>query len=128
MVEKETVQTEYGDVEIEVGECDQCGQKVRADKLYEYEIDMGDEVRSGTVCDFCASEPVTEIPSYKRLFVSDSMYSIVGGFVMVVAFPAVVWIVLGDQTIERSDKFFYICSMVGLVVWLLLIAILGGSV
>ena len=128
MVEKETVQTEYGDVEIEVGECDQCGQKVRADKLYEYEIDMEDEVRSGKVCEFCASMPVTNLPLWKRIFVAGSMYEFFGAFATIVGFPLVVWLFFIDKEIEKEDKLFYIYSLLGLAVWLLLIAILGGVV
>jgi len=59
MSDTETVQTTYGDVEIDVVDCDSCGNRVAKDDTVEFTI--GD--REGRACRHCEGEGPVSFPT-----------------------------------------------------------------
>jgi len=54
----ETVQTPYGDVEVELVDCDSCGNTVREEDTVEFEIGA----RTGVACEHCRDEGPVSFP------------------------------------------------------------------
>jgi hypothetical protein len=57
-VQTETVETAYGDVEVDLAECDSCGNQVRVEDTVEFTI--GD--REGLACKYCRDEGPMSFP------------------------------------------------------------------
>jgi len=72
----ETIQTQYGETEIQVYDCDSCGNRVAYDETVEFTL--GD--RQGRACEVCADEgPVSFPPSVDILLqpAEDPLFCIV---------------------------------------------------
>ena len=60
MTDTETIQTAYGDVEIETVDCDSCGQTISKDNANEFTLSD----REGHACDHCVDNgPISFPPS-----------------------------------------------------------------
>ncbi len=57
-VQTETVETAYGDVEVELAECDSCGNQVRVEDTVEFTIGN----REGLACEYCRDEGPMSFP------------------------------------------------------------------
>jgi hypothetical protein len=64
MVETKTVETEYGTAEIEVVECDSCGNTVGKEEAKEFTI----ADRKGWACEYCAENGPLSFPEKVRKF------------------------------------------------------------
>jgi len=64
MVETKTVETEYGTAEIEVVECDSCGNTVGKEDAKEFTI----ADREGWACEYCAENGPLSFPDEARKF------------------------------------------------------------
>ena len=59
MSQTKTVQTTYGDVEVEVVECDSCGNTISKDEAREFTLGN----REGHACEHCVDEGPISFPS-----------------------------------------------------------------
>jgi hypothetical protein len=59
MSQTKTVQTTYGDVEVEVVECDSCGNTIGKDEAREFTLGN----REGHACEHCVDEGPISFPS-----------------------------------------------------------------
>lgn len=94
----ETVETAYGSVDVELAECDSCGNRVRADKTVPFEI--GD--REGRACEHCRDEGPMSFPEEMGISASPSITFAVYCFLLPVAVAAVAD--AGDESDVKPDE------------------------
>ena len=120
-MDTETVQTQYGDVSVDVGTCDECGQTIKEDKLYEYVMIVDGEERSGHVCEYCADTGVSSIPLRDQFFAyfEDSIgENALSVFIMLtITLPVMLPALLLDGGVETHAKWVMTGTMIGTVIW-----------
>jgi hypothetical protein len=117
----ETVQTQYGSVEIETVECDSCGDTIAKDDAYRFAMDndapnkqMNNAERNGYACEICVDEgPAGFVPDrWEFKAQMDWLFGIV------------LWpIVFMFSVIESGNKEAaaeYAVATVGAILWLVL--------
>jgi len=73
MSQTKTVQTTYGEVEVEVVECDSCGQEIEKEEAYYFIIrntknkDDFTGQTEGWACEYCVDNPISFPVIYRTL-------------------------------------------------------------
>jgi len=109
----ETVQTTYGDVEIDVVDCDSCGNRVAKDDTVEFTI--GD--REGRACSHCESEGPVSFPTRAVNYAEQLWHPVLIG-ISTVAAPLVALLMLIEY-LDRDDTpaGVYVLGVVSGAVW-----------
>jgi hypothetical protein len=67
----ETIETAYGDVQVELVECDSCGNRVKKEETVPFEI--GD--RQGRACEYCEEDGPMSFPERVRLSEEEPLFT-----------------------------------------------------
>jgi hypothetical protein len=123
--ETHTVDTIYGEAEIEVVECSSCETEIAKAEAEPFTIGEGVDERSGWACDHCASEGPADYPRWTPI----------QGFgpLVVLLFPVYSAISLNDAFDNQLTHYqrCFLIGAAGALVWVgvltLLLLVLGGS-
>ena len=120
-MDTETVQTQYGDVSVDVGTCDECGQTMKEDNLYEYVIFDDGKKRTGQVCTYCADTNMTTIPrrdQFFEYFDTVAEDNVLAAFITLsIVFPAVLPAILLEDRIKSDAKWILTGATIGTIFW-----------
>jgi len=107
-----TVQTEYGDVEIDVVECDSCGIDVRKDKAKDFNIGQ----REGYACEMCEQNGPVSFPESTVNGFDGIDWFIIANYPVGVLLGVVFVLREGSAALTNEGKGF-ITAILGTILW-----------
>ena len=108
----ETIETQYGTVEVETVECDSCGQRIGKEEAHDFTI--GD--RDGYACSHCVDNGPISFPPSVDVSVKGRPVEMFYSFILLYPLfmlPTIAEVLFGSS--EAAKEFFV--GSVGAIVW-----------